>query len=145
MSRVLYVETSAVLRIAIEEDRTLLPHLAKARRLVTSALTRVEALRTLRRGERERRIDGRQLREKHRWVTGLMRSCEILPLDEATLERASLEFPVEPVRALDAIHLASMLGCMERIGRPVMVSCDARVRENALALGIDVLPARLPK
>ena len=47
-------------------------------------------------------------------------------------------FPVEPVRTLDAVHLATA----ELLGEPpaliVVVTRDIRVRENAQALGYAV-------
>jgi hypothetical protein len=47
-------------------------------------------------------------------------------------------FPVDPVRTLDAVHLATA----ESIGEPpqlmTMVTRDNRVRENATALGYSV-------
>ena len=51
------------------------------------------------------------------------------------LLRAGRPFPIEPVRTLDAIHLATL----ETLGdTPQLISVitrDARVRENARALG----------
>jgi len=53
----------------------------------------------------------------------------------AVLLRAGRPFPIEPVRTLDAIHLATL----ETLGdTPQLISVitrDARVRENARALG----------
>ena len=60
------------------------------------------------------------------------------------MDRARRRFPREPVRALDALHLATVL----RIGdfRPGLgvLSFDRRIRANAAALGFDVLPADPP-
>jgi len=56
------------------------------------------------------------------------------------LSRARQAFPVEPVRTLDALHLASVLAWDQAIDRLTVVSCDDRVRSNALALGFDVVP-----
>lgn len=56
------------------------------------------------------------------------------------LERARRIFPVEPVRSLDALHLATALLAREEWGGLCLASCDDRVRENALALGFQLLP-----
>jgi len=61
--------------------------------------------------------------------------CALVAVTPEVLERAGRPFPREPVRTLDAIHLATM----ELIGNPpqlmTVLTRDARVRENALALG----------
>ncbi len=54
------------------------------------------------------------------------------------LDRVRRPFPVEPIRTLDALHLATA----ERLGEPpplvTIVTRDARVGENAKALGYPV-------
>ena len=137
----LYVETSAVLRILLEGDRLLAARIAKAGRLATSALTGVEARRGLRRALHERRIDQRAFREGERWLHQVLRSCDENTLAAEVLAKAGEEFPVEPVRTLDGLHLASALLWEQEIGAITMVSCDDRVRENGVALGWKVLPA----
>lgn len=57
---------------------------------------------------------------------------------DAVLERVGRPFPVEPIRTLDAVHLATA----EQLGEPpalvTIVTRDVRVRENAVALGYAV-------
>jgi hypothetical protein len=57
---------------------------------------------------------------------------------EAILTRAARPFPVEPIRTLDAIHLATA----EEMGDPpalvIIITRDLRVRENSAALGFPV-------
>lgn len=139
--RWVYVETSAVLRILLEGDKPLLKRIAREKSLVTSVLTQVEASRGLLRAATEGRIDHRQQREGQRWLRGFFRSCDLLSLDDAIRERAGQPFPIEPVRTLDALHLASALAWEEGVGSALMFSCDDRVRDNARALGMTVLPA----
>lgn len=61
--------------------------------------------------------------------------CDIVAVTSEVLTRAGRPFPVEPVRTLDAVHLATA----EILGEPpplvVIVTRDARVRDNAVALG----------
>ena len=63
------------------------------------------------------------------------RRCFILDVDRAVLDRVRRPFPVEPIRTLDAVHLAAA----ELVGEPpplmTIVTRDGRVRENAEALG----------
>ena len=136
----LYVETSALLRVTLEGDVALRQRLASADRSLTSALTRVEADRALRRAVAVRRlIDEQQVRAR-RWVDEFLARCDEIVLDGSVLERARRNFPVEPVRTLDALHLASVLAWNRAVAPLTVVSCDDRIRANALALGYDIAP-----
>lgn len=140
MSDDLYVETSALLRMMLEGDQALEASLARYVRLVTSGLTIVEAHRAVNRARRDKRIDPRQHRELERRIAAFERSSEVLALDEQVLERARRNVLVEPVRPLDALHIASISAWEDQVGRIDVASCDARVRENVLAMGMTVLP-----
>ncbi len=63
------------------------------------------------------------------------RRCHIVSVTEAILAKVGRPFPVEPIRTLDAIHLATA----EALGDPpalvTIVTRDLRVRDNANALG----------
>lgn len=105
---------------------------------LTSALTFVEAARAVSRALREGRIDARQAREVERWLAAFERAWDVLAIDDSVLRRAREELPIEPVRTLDAIHLASIRDLDEELGGLVVASCDDRVRRNAEALGFEV-------
>jgi hypothetical protein len=64
--------------------------------------------------------------------------CDVVSIAPPILERAGRPFPVEPVRTLDAIHLATV----EFLGDPpqlvTVLTRDARVRDNANALGFGI-------
>jgi predicted nucleic acid-binding protein len=66
------------------------------------------------------------------------RRCFVLEVHQAVLDRVRRPFPVEPIRTLDAIHLATA----ELLGEPpqllTIVTRDERVRANALALGFGI-------
>lgn len=49
-------------------------------------------------------------------------------------------FPVEPIRALDAIHLASAIVARDVWRDLAVLSLDERVRVNAVRFGLPVLP-----
>jgi predicted nucleic acid-binding protein len=138
VSRRLYVETSALLRVLLEGDRALASRFQGAA-LVTSALTFVEAARAVARARAERRADARSLREVERALATFERGCDVVGLDDEVLRRAREELPVEPVRTLDAIHLASIRTLEEELGGIEVASCDERVRRNAEALGFSVV------
>jgi predicted nucleic acid-binding protein len=66
------------------------------------------------------------------------RRCYVVAVTDAVLARVRRPFPVEPIRTLDAVHLATA----ELLGEPpplmTIVTRDDRVRENAEALGYAV-------
>lgn len=139
MSRRRYVETSALLRVLLDGDAALQPEIS-GEGLITSALTFVEASRAIARAKRERRLDARSARETKRQLAAFERSCDIIAMDDEVLRRAREEFPVEPIRSLDAIHLASVRVLDDELGGLEVASCDDRVRENAAALGFVLVP-----
>ena len=134
------VEPSALLRVALEGDTALRRRFAAADRLLTSGLTWVEADRALRRARSERRFLDAAHAQARRWVDAFLASCDEIVLDGRILAGARQAFPVEPVRTLDALHLASILAWDQAVARLTVASCDDRVRSNAAALGFDVVP-----
>lgn len=136
----LYVESSALLRVALEGDAGLRRQMATYERLVTSSLTWVEADRALRRARSVERLERAPVERAQRWIDSFLASCAELVLESGVLSRARQGFPVEPVRTLDALHLASILAWDQAIDRLTIASCDARVRDNARALGFALVP-----
>jgi predicted nucleic acid-binding protein len=138
VTRRLYVETSALLRLLLDGDAALAPVLS-GKALFTSALTFVEASRAIARARRERRIDAAESREAERQLAAFERSCDIVAMEEEVLRRARASFPEEPVRTLDAIHLASLCMLDEVLGGFDVATCDDRVGRTAAALGFHVV------
>lgn len=74
-----------------------------------------------------------------------VRSDEMIVLACAKLfdeivERSRRPFPVEPIRTLDAIHLASALVLRVAFPDLVVLSLDRRLRASAQELGFEILP-----
>ena len=63
------------------------------------------------------------------------RRCFILDVDRAVLGRVRRPFPIEPIRTLDAVHLATIELLGEAPQLVTIVTRDDRVRDNARALG----------
>lgn len=114
--------------------------LAGARTVVTSALTAAEVARTLRRLAVERAMN--LLEHDAAWSRFSRASAHwyVHAVTDAVLDRASQAFPREPVRTLDAIHLATALSFAREMAPPTILSLDQRVRDNATALGLMVAP-----
>lgn len=64
----------------------------------------------------------------------------LLRLDESVMARARRPFPVEPVRTLDALHLACALTAREAAPGLAVLSLDQGILENASRLGFDTFP-----
>jgi len=140
VTRRIYIETSALLRVLLEGDEILRPVLS-GEGLFTSALTFVEAARAISRAKRDSRLSARDAREARRQLAAFERGCDVIALDDEVLRRARGDFPEEPVRSLDALHLASLHVLDSQLGEFEVATCDERVRRNATALGFAVLPS----
>ena len=117
MSAALYLETSALLSWLLGEPEgdAVRQAVDEAAVVVTSRLTLVESERGLLRAEQERRISSA---ERHTLMGLLARSRSEwfrLALSEPICDRAERPFPMEPVRTLDALHLASALTALRQI------------------------------
>jgi predicted nucleic acid-binding protein len=107
-------------------------------RVVTSALTVAETARAILRARITGRLTIEQERASVQALRRFERRCYVVAVTDAVLGRVRRPFPVEPIRTLDAVHLATA----ELLGEPpplmTIVTRDARVLENAEALGFRV-------
>ena len=67
---------------------------------------------------------------------------KLLRIGAEVVERARRPFLGEPLRALDAIHLASALYARSVVAALQMLSLDNRIRGAARQLGMHVKPAK---
>ena len=109
--------------------------------LVTASdLTLLECDRSLVRGitlgvlsnERAARIHARLVATAAHW--------RLMPITREIVNRARQPFPEEPVRSLDAIHLASALTAADSLPDVGLLSLDRRVRAAGTRLGLRVVP-----
>jgi predicted nucleic acid-binding protein len=138
-----YVETSALLNIVLEGNVKLSSALSGAPSLITSSLTFLEFERALLRRRADGTLTAGDETKARKWAREFASLCYIMELDTDVMERAKLPFKVEPVRTLDALHLASIDVLAKKMGWLVVVACDHRVRQNAVALGFNVLPSSM--
>jgi predicted nucleic acid-binding protein len=107
-------------------------------RRVTSALTLVEAHRALRRARVTGRVTAEQERRAIRGLRTFARRCSLVAVSNEVLLRAGRPFPIEPIRTLDAIHLATVELLGEAPQLVTIVTRDERVASNGRALGYAV-------
>jgi predicted nucleic acid-binding protein len=132
-----YAETSAVLRwlCAEEGGEAIRATLAAADKVISSRLTLIETRRVLRRAERGGRITAAAAADLLAAFAQAASTWAIVEISEEIARRAEEGFPDEPVRTLDAIHLASALFLRQSFPELVVVSVDQRLRANAALLG----------
>lgn len=140
----LYAETSAVLRwlFAPEQGEDVRRALAAATKVCASRLTLIETRRVVRRAEREGRVTAAQGADLLAVFAQAASTWAILEISEEVARRAEDGFPNEPVRTLDAIHLASAVFLRQVFPDLVVLSTDARVGINAELLGFQTTPPR---
>jgi predicted nucleic acid-binding protein len=68
----------------------------------------------------------------------------LFEMDAAVVERARRPFPAEPIRTLDAIHLATAALARSLVPDMAVLSLDRRVRASAGLMGFRLLPEREP-
>jgi predicted nucleic acid-binding protein len=95
----------------------------------------IETRRVVRRAERDGRITAAQSADVLAVFAQAASTWAILEISEEIARRAEDGFPDEPVRTLDAIHLASALFLRQSFPDLVVLSADERVRTNAALLG----------
>lgn len=139
----LYAESSAVLEWLLGTARgaSVRVALAAARGVVASDLTTAEVARTLRRLTATGQLTPEQRTEIYGLYMAAAAHWIFWGVDNAILSRAGEAFGVEPVRTLDAIHLATAVAFGVEVEAVVVCSLDHRVRLNAKALGLAVAPA----
>jgi predicted nucleic acid-binding protein len=122
----------------LEGDAAVLKSVRTRGRQVTSALTIAETARAILRARVGARLTADEERAAVRALRRFERRSFMVAVTDSVLARARRPFPVEPIRTLDAVHLATA----ELLGEPpplvTIVTRDARVRDNAEALGYAV-------
>jgi len=140
---IVYAESSAVLAWLLAEPagNDVALALQDAGHVIVSDLLFVECDRACIRAETLGALTPLQAASVRARLARVGAHWETLRLSSAVIERSRQPFPVEPVRSLDAIHLASALHVRPALPEMRVLSLDGRVRGNALKLGFEVLPA----
>lgn len=142
---IVYAESSAVLSWLLGE-----PPGPKIRRIlesaefvVTSDLTLIECDRALHRARSLGQLSAETSAELSKELRDVTAGWIRLRLIDEIVERARESFPEEPIRSLDALHLASASITRSAIPEATLLSLDDRVRRSGQGLGLTVLPAFL--
>ena len=135
----LYIETSAILSWLFGEDRgeEVVSILDGCEEVVSSVLSCVETERALIRIKSQGLVDTATVQKIKGQFSRVSGGWLFLELTASIRARASEAFPIEPVRALDAIHLASALEAVQLYPTLRVLSLDNRILENLDTLGLD--------
>lgn len=134
----IYAESSAVLRWLLNASRGDEVHaaLSGATAVFASRLTLIETRRGLLRAVANREITEEVSHRAAALLATAVASWSIVEMVPEIGERAARPFPQEPIRSLDALHLATALYLLPEIGPVAILSTDHRILENAPLLGL---------
>lgn len=139
----LYAESSAVLAWLLEQEHgeTVAATLAQADLIIASDVTLIECDRVMIRAVALGALEESDAVQRQARLNAVSAQWALLALGEEIIERARRAFPVEPIRTLDAIHLASALVARKATGNVAVLSLDHRVRQAAGQLGFPLSPS----
>jgi predicted nucleic acid-binding protein len=130
----LYLDTSAVLRAVLETGTTsaMEERIRAARVLVSSRLSLVESCRAFIRLRALGAASEARLVDAERDVAAIWSRCELWEMTRSVCEAACAVAAAQPLRALDAIHLATFVLARRRLDGLELLTADERLREAAL-------------
>ena len=139
----IYAESSAVLAWLLGEaaGSRVREGLRRAELVFASDLVLIECDRVLIRAVTLGEIDEATAVSRRAHLNAAAAHWHIYRLSLDIVERARRAFPVEPVRTLDAIHLASALVVRSTIPSLELLSLDDRIRRAGEQLGFRLQPS----
>jgi predicted nucleic acid-binding protein len=141
----IYAESSAVLAWLLGEDTgfSVRQVLRRAEIVAASDLTLVECDRVLIRAIATGEIDEAAAADRRAHLNAAASHWHLWRVSSDIVERARRPFPAEPVRTLDAIHLASALAVRSAVPGIELLSLDDRIRRAGKQLGFHLRPEQL--
>ncbi len=138
----LYAESSAVLAWLLDESSAPAVRrlLGEAEVIVASDLTLIECDRVLLRAVALKELTEAEAADRRAHLIAAAAHWQVLRIAGEIVDRARQPFPGDPIRTLDAIHLASLLVARSAVVGLRLLSLDERVSQAAQGLGIAVEP-----
>lgn len=138
-----YAESSAVVAWLLGEpgSEPVRDQLAAADIVLASDLTLIECERVLIRTHSIGRISEAVAADRRGRLVQAAEHWAVLALGEEIVRRARRSFPLEPIRTLDALHLAAALQARSMVPETQLLSLDNRIRDCGRELGFRLLPA----
>lgn len=138
----LYAESSAVLAWLLGEmaEPDIREALVNAETVVSSDLTLIECDRAIWRAVALGKANETTANGLKQRLAQITAHWDILRLSPQIVERARQPFPAEPIRTLDALHIASALYARAILPDLALLSLDERVRRAGESLGLPLAP-----
>ncbi len=138
-----YAESSAILAWLLDEDpgSQVREILTASEVVIASDLTLIESDRVLLRAVVLGELTEAEAADRRAHLKMAASHWHVLRISPEIVERARQPFPGEPIRTLDAIHLASALIARGMLPELMLLSLDDRLRRAAGQLGLRVSPA----
>lgn len=138
-----YAESSAVLAWLLDEPSgsDVREVLGDAAVVFASDLTLIESERVLLRATAMGELTAAEAADRRAHLVAAAAHWHVLRISPEVVERARQPFPGEPIRTLDAIHLASVLVARSAVAGLELLSLDDRIRRAARPLGLRLRPA----
>ncbi|GBD31650.1 Ribonuclease VapC46 [bacterium HR33] len=138
----LYAESSAVLAWLLDEagGAAVRERLGKAEIVVASDLTLIECDRVLIRAAVRGELSEADAAERRAHLAAAAAHWYVLRISGEIVDRARQPFPGEPIRTLDAIHLACALVARSALPGLALLSLDDRIRTAGRKLGLPLQP-----
>jgi uncharacterized protein with PIN domain len=138
----LYAESSAVLAWLLDEPSapTVRQLLGASEITVSSDLTLIECDRVLLRAVSLKELTEAEAADRRAHLTVAAAHWQVLRIAQEIVDRARQPFPGEPIRTLDAIHLASLMVGRSAVRGLALLSLDDCVRKAGKGLGVDIVP-----
>lgn len=137
-----YAESSAILAWLLDEEASASVRqvLSAADAVVASDLTLIECDRVLHRATALGELTEAEAADRRAHLTNAASRWHVMRIGPEVVARSRQAFPGDPVRTLDAIHLASMLVARSAVAGLELLSLDQRVRVAATRLGVHAVP-----
>lgn len=139
----IYAESSAVLAWLLGEAAAsrVREVLRRAELVMASDLVLIECDRVLIRAVTLGEIDEATAADRRAYLNAAAGHWHLYRLSMDIVDRARRPFPAEPVRTLDAIHLASALAVRSTVPSVELLSLDDRIRRAGEQLGFRLQPS----
>ena len=137
-----YAESSAILAWLLDEASSadVREVLMTSDVVIASDLTLIESDRVLLRAVVLGELTEAEASDRRAHLATAAAHWHVLRIGPEIVERARQPFPGEPIRTLDAIHLASALLARATVPGLALLSLDERIRRAAAPLGMGVRP-----
>jgi predicted nucleic acid-binding protein len=126
--------------LAENSSGPVLPLLSNADLVIASDLTLIECDRVLIRATTTKRIPEAQVSDRRALLARVSEHWTLFRVDSEIVARARQPFPQEPIRTLDAIHLATAIVARNLVPEIQLLTLDDLLRICGAQLGFEILP-----